>query len=174
MAINVALTQVTVTHRAKDGEYDSLKPYAKTLLLETSKFCDFLTSYDGSGTIFLYKEREDRRCPAVMYKTALTPEALHIQLIEAENEQFQYLEIVEMKNVYSGEIERPPVQVRRINIEQIIKGYDFTIGDEVTPTHSYLYVHRGPFDVWRYKTTSLIDEIDNVYSESFSISVSGS
>lgn len=174
MAINVALTQVTVTHQSKDGEYNGLVPYAKTLLLETSKFCDILSDPNGAGSIFYYKEREDRRVPAYLYKTALTPAALHIKLLEAENEQFQYLEVTEIKNMYSGKVERPTVQTRRINIEQIIKGYDVKLGSETTATHSYIYVHRGPFEVLRYKTTSLIDEIDNVYSESFSISASGS
>jgi len=174
MALNVSLTQVTVTHQSKNGDYNGLVPYAKTLLLETSKFLDFYSDPEGSGTVFLYKEREDRQVPAVMYKTATTPEALEIKLLEAENNQFLYLEITEIVNLHSGKKERPTVQVRRVNIEQIIKGYDILIGEESTPTHSYLIVHRGPFEVLRYKTTHLINEIDAIASESFSISVSGS
>jgi len=159
--MNVALFQVTTTH--KNGSV-----YAKTLLLETSIVCDFQDDPGGAGTVFYYRERQDRKFPATLFKTNMTSEAFHALLLEAENEQWLYLEVTEIRNEYYGSSERPSIQTRRVNVEQIIKGYDRD------SRSSFIWVNRGPFEVLRFKTSHTIDEIDNVASESFSISVSGS
>lgn len=159
--MNNALFQVTVTH--KDGT-----AYAKTLLLSTAKVLDFQTDPEGAGTVFYYLERHDRNVPAILYKTNMTMAAFHALLLEAENEQWIYLEVTEIQNVYSKKTSKPAVQVRRVSVDQIIKGYDRDTRS------SYLFVNRGPFEVLRYKTSHLIAEIDAAASESFSISASGS
>ena len=165
--MNIATFQITTTHKGS-GNSTNLKAYAKDLLLVTNRVQDFYTDPAGAGTVFWYDERPDRQVPAVMYKTNMTSEAFHAKILEAENEQWLYLEVVEEKDMGNGRKIIPSVLVRRVNIEQIIKAYD------ISTTQSYLYIRRGAaFNVLRLKTTHTIDEIDAVASESFSISASG-
>ena len=157
--MNSALCQITTTHKNKLA-------YAKTLLIGTRRVLDFWTDPLGAGTELYYLERNDRQVPAPLFKVNMTSEALHALLLESENEQWIYIQVEEEMNVGNKKKIYPSVEVRRVNIEQIIWGYD------IDTTSSYLFIDRGPFGVWRLKTTHTIDEIDNIASESFSISVS--
>jgi hypothetical protein len=96
----------------------------------------------------------------------MTQENFHALLLESENEQWIYLQVTEILNLGHQKKEVPSVQMRRFNIEQLIKGWD------IDTASSYLVVDQGPFKKLRYKTTSTIAEIDAAASESFSISVS--
>lgn len=155
------LFQVTVTKKNR-------KTYAKTLLLTAAKVLDFYEDTDG-GTVFYYAERQDRRLPAVEYKTAINSAAFHALLRGAANEQFVYIEVTEIVNENSGAVSTiPSGRTYRVNIDNIIDGYDRDTRS------SYIRIERGPFEVLRFKTSHLIAEIDDISSISYSISVSGS
>lgn len=139
---------------------------AETLLLSTSKVIDFYEDTDG-GTVFYYVERQDRRCPAVEYKTAINSAAFHALLRGAENDQWIYIEVTEIQNVHNGRTSKD-VRTYRINIDQIIKAYDRDTRS------SYIFIERGPFEVLRLKTSHTIADLDNISSVSYSISISGS
>jgi hypothetical protein len=156
--MNSALFITAVTHKNRST-------WAKSLLLGTRRVIEFQDDPLGAGTEFRYLERWDRRVPSVLYKTNMVSSQFHGLLLESENEQFIYLQVVEVMNVANKKKEIPSVETRRINIEHIVKGWD------IDTTSSYLIIDDG-FTMMRMKTTHTIEEIDAVASESFSISVS--
>lgn len=149
------LMQITTTEKDR-------KTSAETLLLVSSKVCDFWE--DTDGVVFYYKYRDDRREKSVEFKTALTMAQFHQKLNEVANEQYVYVQVTE---IY-GKFKQALVVNRtyRVNIDQI------AYGKNINTTSSYLWIDRGPFELLRLKTTHTIDEIDNIASESFSISTS--
>lgn len=160
-----SLAMVTVSERDR-------QPYAKTILIQTSKVLDFKPSPSATTTKteFYYLYSEDKQEAAHFFVADHFVNTFKSRIREAANEAWVWIHVLTTQSFTGREKtigDNAGGEMWQINTNRIVYGYDNADG-----LTSYIYIERGNNKTLKLKTSHLIADISQASSASRSLSQS--